>query len=281
MREPRRPNVSTGEHVTGRAVTGLAAGRALARIMISSALFQARTDTSPALIVQGVVQPAAFTVVALLARRSDPDLSAGRMVLGCGLISLWGVAIWQAGLVLRQELWQGTLASLVTRPAPLPVLLVGKSLGATARAAVLIAATVECVALAAGDGLPMRAPLLFLAAAAAAVLSASAMGLLLSSLFLRSRASIRMAEVLGYPVFILGGLLIPLSLLPRWVRPLSGGVSLRWAGELLGAASSGGPVPQAAWAWLAVTSAVYAVTGCRLLVLTLRRARREATLDLY
>lgn len=253
----------------------------LARVVIHSAVLQMRVDRSPTLIVQGVVQPAAFTFIALLARRSGSHSLPEQTMLGCGLICLWGVAIWQAGLVLRRELWEGTLIKLMSQPTPLIIVLVGKSLGATARAALLIAATVECIALIVGEGFVIRQPLPFFLAAVAAVLSASAMGLLLSCLFLLSRAAIRLAEMLGYPVFILGGLLIPVTLLPSWADPLSTLVSLRWAGEILRAAAFGQSLGWTSWAWLGLTSLSYAAAGSALFALVVRRAKRMATLDIY
>jgi ABC-2 type transport system permease protein len=46
-------------------------------------------------------------------------------------------------------------------------------------------------------------------------------------------------SVTNYPVFILSGLSIPLTLLPLWTRPLSQLLSPTWGNLVLNAAASG------------------------------------------
>ncbi|WSY43341.1 ABC transporter permease [Embleya sp. NBC_00888] len=54
--------------------------------------------------------------------------------------------------------------------------------------------------------------------AVTALVSAAAMGLLLCCVVFLSRAGLRIIEALGYPVFVLGGLVIPLDMLPVGLR---------------------------------------------------------------
>ena len=98
--------------------------------------------------------------------------------------------------------------------------------------------------------------------------------MLLSCLFVLTRAAPRIAEALTYPVFILGGLVVPLSLLPSWARPVSAGVPLRWGGELLRAASAGKPQELRAWLLLLATTTAYALVARVLFGRVVMRSRR-------
>ena len=235
---------------------------------------------SPIFVVLGVVQPAAFLLVTILARRS-PTVDLSQAGLGAGLLSMWAATVWQSGLILRAETWEGTLGPIVSRPAGLAVVLLGKSVGATVRAAAFIGVTVGIVSALLGHAIHVRDPLPFAVALGAVLTSATVLGMLLSSLFLVTRAANRIAEALMYPVFILGGLLVPLRLLPEWVRPLADVVSLRWGGELMRAAASGAAQPGGAWIWLAATTAVYALLARIAFRRMLVRARVVGSIDLY
>lgn len=249
--------------------------------LVASARVQLRGRWSAAFFVLGIVQPAAFLLVTLLARRPGTHVHASTVALGTGLVSLWGATIWAAGGILRGERFQGTLAGIVARPTSLATVLVGKTVASTLHSALFIGLTVSVVAAAFGDPIAPARPFLFAAALVAVVASAVTLGMLLACLFVLTRSAARIMEALMYPVFILGGLIVPISLLPGWTQPLSWVISLRWGGDLLRCATVGDPLRTRSWLLLAVTTAVYAVAGRLLFRRVLDRARREGTLDLY
>lgn len=250
----------------------------IVRSLLAGARVQLRSETRLAGVMAGVVQPAVFMAVTLLA--AGQAAAGTRTAIGCGLLGLWGAIVWRFGLVLRQERQRGILAGLVSRPAGLVVVLVGKSLGSVLRSAVLTALTVGVVAAAAGQPVRIAAPVAFTLTTLATLTSATTLGLLLCSVFLLSRSATRIAETLVYPVFILGGLLVPTGLLPGWAQQLSTLVSLRWAGELLLDAASGRGQQPGDWLALAVTSTGYAVGAVAGLRVVLRKIRAEGTLEL-
>jgi ABC-2 type transport system permease protein len=249
-------------------------------VLWTAALAQLR-DRSRTFYILSLIQPATFLSVTLLARRHDATVDPAAVALGSGLVALWGSTIWSAGGVLRSERRQGTLSAIVTRPVSLAAVLVGKSAATTLQSAAFIGLTVTVVAAALGHPVAIAHPLAFTAALAAVFVSASALGLLLGCVFLLTRAAARISEALMYPVFILAGLIVPITLLPEWARPLSWFVSLRWGGELLRAAARGTPQSGSAWVLLTATTAAYVVAGRWLLGVVLRCARKEGTLDLY
>lgn len=261
--------------------------RALARsyapavVVLNAACLQIRAQQHPANIIFGVIQPASFLGIAALASRGTGRVELGHAALGAGLVALWGATVWASGSILRAEQWQGTLPQILSRRTGLGIVLFGKTLGATARSAVLIGATVAVATAVFGEPLAIERPLLFAAALFAVLGSALSLGMLLSCLFMVTRAAGRISEALMYPVFILGGLLVPIELLPGWVAPLSTVVSLRWGSELLRAAAAGEPQSDRAWLLIAVTTTAYAVLARWAFERVLIRARRDGSIDLY
>ncbi|HEX4815171.1 MAG TPA: ABC transporter permease [Nonomuraea sp.] len=250
----------------------------IGRALLAGARVQLKGESRMSGVTAGVVQPAVFMTVTMLA--AGPGAAGGRTAIGCGLLGLWGAIVWKFGLVLRQERQRGILPGIVSRPAGLVVVLVGKSLGTVLRSVTLTVVTVAVVAALAGHPVRVAAPVPFAAAALATLVSAGALGLLLCSVFLLARSAVRIAETLTYPVFILGGLLVPTSLLPDWAERLSTVVSLRWAAELLLDAAAGRPQQPGDWLLLLATSACYAVAAAVGLRVVLRKIRAEGTLEL-
>ncbi len=257
--------------------TGAARTRELVR---ASAVTQSRVQTHATLVLVGCVQPLAFFLVVHLVDPTGTRLDASRSLLGCGLLALWGCAVWQAGLILREEMWQGTLASIVVRPAPLGVVLAGKALGTTLRASALIVVTVAVLSWVTRTSLAPASPVLFAVVVVAAVIGSFVLGLLLSCVFLLTTATFRVAEALLYPVFILGGLLVPVELLPAVVRPLADGISLHWAAELLVDASTTGTTDARDWGFFLLLTSLYGLAARWAFRRVVDRSRRLGTLEL-
>jgi ABC-2 type transport system permease protein len=90
-------------------------------------------------------------------------------------------------------------------------------------------------------------------------------------------------NALEYPMYILGGFLFPILLLPGWSNPLSYVLAPYWAARVLHATSSGGatlPDILLSWTMMLVLSCLYIGASYRLFKIVLRRARVDATLSL-
>lgn len=256
-------------------------GSITASVLVASARLQVRADWHAANVILGVVQPASFLVITALASKGTGRVNLDDAALGSALVALWGATVWASGFILSAERWQGTLSQLVPRPVGLGTVLWGKTLGATLRSALFISVTVSVTAALLGHPLTIADPAPFTAALVAVLASALVLGLLVSCLFVLTRSAGRISEAIMYPVFILGGLLVPLSLLPDWVQPLSAIVSLRWGGELLRAAADGQAQSAEAWLMLAITTAAYGFLARFLFRRVLDRVRRDGTLELF
>ncbi|GGW75640.1 ABC transporter permease [Streptomyces caelestis] len=254
--------------------------RAQLSVLRHTMVFQLRQQHILSAVIPGCVVPAALCLATLLARGPESLLTARQIQLGCGVLALWSCAIWQTGLILREELAHGTLPGILTRRAGLGVVLFGKTIGTALRCALLIALTIGCVGLLTGEPLRIAHPGAFTLAALATFGSALVLGSLLSCLFLLTPAAMRIAEALVYPMSLLGGMIVPIELLPGWLRHVPDVVSLRWATELLTAAAEGRTQSVAAWACLCATTGGYALLARWAFRTVLHRARERGTLAL-
>ena len=80
----------------------------------------------------------------------------------------------------------------------------------------------------------------FVLAVVATVVALGLLGLVLGSSFVLYRNSNALSNALEYPVWLVCGLLVPLSLLPGWTHPLAYVLAPTWGVEALRAAAIGG-----------------------------------------
>jgi ABC-2 type transport system permease protein len=248
-------------------------------VMLAAMGTQARSMRgSPVAAVLGIVQPAVFLIVAVRAGQALSAPAATRVVIGVGLTALWASTIWSAGGILAADRASGTLARTVTGLRSPSIVFLGRCLGATVRIATFVAVSTIGGAVLLGVPVQARQPGWMLVGAVVVLLSGTALGMLLSCLFLVTRHAAAWSALLMYPVFIVGGLMIPQDLIPVELRGLSTLISLRWAAEFLATSAFGAP------SWPALAKLVgltcgYFVAALIVFRWLLLRARQNGTLD--
>ncbi|MGW3458787.1 ABC transporter permease [Streptomyces olivaceoviridis] len=228
-------------------------------------------------VVFGVVQPAVLLLVNLNST-SDP-VSAARVVSGIVLMALWTNTVWRGAIILQLERVEGVLAPGLFGLRSALVVLIGKSLGSSLLSAASVLATVGATLAVLRQPVDLGPPVWVVAGLVVVLLSGTAVGVLLSCVFLVSRHGSQISGALMYPVYLLSGLLIPLSLFPRPVRLLSWLISFRWAMEFFVSCAQGDPDLRYFGLTL-LLSAAYALAGYRVFGYVSRRARVYGTLDL-
>jgi ABC-2 type transport system permease protein len=154
-------------------------------------------------------------------------------VIAPGLINLWFLSLDLGGESVSRERWQGTLELLFAAPASLAAVVFGRVLAVAGMAG-----------------------LTFLEALLVARIG---FGVTLAGLLVLSREVLLFQNSLTYPFYILGGVLVPLSLLPGWVQPFGRLVFLSWSSDLIRDAIDRPAVP--GWPWrLAVIALLGAAT---------------------
>ena len=199
--------------------------------------------------------------------------------LGAAVMGIWTATSMAAGTALHRERWLGTLELLVATPAHFALVILPVGLATSTIGVYCMAATILWGRLVFGIDLPIDEPLLMALAIPAALLSIGALGFLIGIAFARYRYAWALGSMTEYPMWLICGFLIPLTLLPNWVAPISWLLAPTWGMNAIRESSTGGtPLPDIAMCVL--LGAAYIVVGVLLTDRVLRAARVKASLSL-
>jgi ABC-2 type transport system permease protein len=227
-----------------------------------------------------VLQPVIFASIAFFMWRAGArEGTLLYVALGAGLMGMWSSTLFGSGGAIQWQRWQGTLEILVAAPPRflltiLPLTLATASIGLYA-----IVATLLWGRLLFGVPLDFEHPWLFALALPATVLGLGLLGLVMASTFVLYRHATAFSNLLEYPIWLVTGLLVPVSMLPGFVEPLSWVLAPTWGVQAVREAALGDdPLPAIGMCLL--LSAVYLVVGSITMANFERLARQRATLSL-
>ncbi|MEV4621868.1 ABC transporter permease [Asanoa sp. NPDC049573] len=229
------------------------------------------------LLVHGIVQPLVVISLGLYARGNADPAYVGQVIAGATALSLWTVVLWNSGTLLLRDRMAGALATIMVRPYPLVAVLLGRTLLValtTIVSNILVVLLIVNVRSGPPPALPGSVTMLALAALAAG--SAACLGVLLSAVVVASRGAAMVIDTFIYVIFVLGGLLIPVNLLPAWARWPAELVSLHHVAVMV----VDRRIEITPLLAVLALSAAYLGAGMVLMGAAMRRARREGTLDL-
>jgi ABC-2 type transport system permease protein len=148
------------------------------------------------------------------------------------LMSLWWIALVQAGSMITSDRWQAVLEPLIASPTSLASVLVG-------RVTFLI-----CVGLLSifGVTIPFEHPLELALTLLATAFAMSGTAVAFAALFVMTRNAYTFINSASFPFYVLGGVLVPVAFLPDWIEPLSSVLFLSWSADLLRATLKEPPV---------------------------------------
>ncbi|GAB7039900.1 MULTISPECIES: ABC transporter permease [Catenuloplanes] len=251
------------------------------RMIAMGMLFHIKhVSRSPFDIAVFVVVPVVQATLAVyLFRASAEPQKLLQAAVGAGMMGVWSSVLFGAGGAISSQRWQGTLEMLMLAPRRpvmifLPITLAQGAIGSYALLATLVWGRVLY-----GIRLDFARPWAFLVTAPVTVLSLGAFGILLASAFVLMRHANALQNALEYPVWLLSGMLLPISSLPAWTGPVAAALPTTWGARAMREATAGGPV----WpslGWCVAISALCLVLGAISLVHVERRARAAATLAL-
>lgn len=197
---------------------------------------------TPTFLMVQVTVPAYTVIFLSVTTDADrPDL-AGAAVLAPVLIALWGFAIWVSGMIVRADRWYGTLEGTVATPTSYATVLAARVLTVTAASGIAFAEAWLTAWIGFDVVVRIHHPWVFVATAMASLLAMAGTAVILGSLFVLSRVANTFASSVSYPFYVLGGVLVPVALLPAWIQPASRLVFLSWSADLLRASLDPGPV---------------------------------------
>lgn len=196
------------------------------------------------------------------------------------LMTMWGMALEISGDVVDYDRSAGILEEVVATPTPLAVVVFGRVLTVSTLSLVAVLETWLVARLLFGVEVTVGHPLLLVATLVVTSLAMTGTALVMAGAFVLARSARTYQNTLNYPIYLLAGVLVPVSFLPGWVQPFSRCLFLSWSADLLRASLQPGPTDGAlaALAMVALLGTAGFGVGALLLRGVLLRVRRLGTL---
>jgi ABC-2 type transport system permease protein len=227
-----------------------------------------------------VIYPLFFATVAFfIFRASESPRTLLYAALGSAVMGMWSATSTTAGNAMQRERWHGTLESLVATPPHFGLVLLPITLAMATIGIYCLVATLAVGRFLFGIQLTVDHPLAFGLAVVGAVVSFGSLGFLFAVSFVRFRAAWALGNLFEYPVWLVGGFLVPLALLPEWVRPISWALAPTWGMNAIREAALGGSPWPDLLLCLAL-GAMYVAAGIAMLERVLGAARKRGALAL-
>ncbi len=199
--------------------------------------------------------------------------------LGSAVYGIWSATLFGSGGALQWQRWQGTLEVIVSTPAPFMLVLLPLTLATSTIGLYSLGSTLFWGWAVFGIPFQIDQPLAFVVAVPATILGLGLLGLVLASTFVLYRHANALSNMLEWPVLLVTGMLVPLSLLPTWSNWIAWILAPTWGVQGIREAALGGTP----WPDIAMTialGAVYLPIGTVFLRNFERMARKRATLSL-
>ncbi|MEU6172371.1 ABC transporter permease [Streptantibioticus parmotrematis] len=227
-----------------------------------------------------VTIPLLAIVFLAMADPSQHPQTAARAALAPPLIGLWSMALVVAGEMISQDRAWGTLEPVIAAPAGLVLVVFGRIAAVVVTGLAAFAETWLVAKVLFGLTITVAHPGWFALTLAASVVAMAGTASVMSAVFVLARSARTYQNTLSYPFYLLGGVVLPASQLPEWLRPLTRVVFLSWASDLLRDSLRDAPVPDA-WQRVAVIlglGLIGSAAGAWLLHRVTIRVRRLGTL---
>jgi ABC-2 type transport system permease protein len=230
-----------------------------------------------------LIQPLLIAVMAIYVLK-ERDASRGiYVVVGSGMTGLWTSLLFRGAFNINGERHMGTLEGIVASPTSLGTVVIGKTLSSVILSLLSMILSYGLASLIFRFPISIAQPVPFVASLFMTVLAFISLGLLIAPLMAINLSLSGWVNALEYPMYILGGFLFPILMLPGWTTPISYILTPYWAARALHASSTGGAALSEillSWGMMLFLGAVYIVVSYRLFEIVLHRARVDATLSL-
>ena len=169
-----------------------------------------------------------------------PDLT-GYAAIAPVFIALWWMALFNSGWTITIERWNGTIELLVAAPSSFAAVIFGR-ITATTLAGVVSFGETWVIARLFGTEVTIDHAWEFAATIVVTLAAMAGTAVAMASLFVLARNAVTFSNSASFPFYVLGGILVPVSLLPHWIRPVSSIVFLSWSADLLRAGLRPSPI---------------------------------------
>jgi len=232
-------------------------------------LYMSRSVTT---VLFTIATPVLYSLIAIyLSHAATHPARVIQASVAAGLMGIWSSVLFQSGTAFQRQRRLGVLELIVGAPTPILLALFPITLATAVIGAYAMATTVFCAVVFFGASItPFLSPL-FLAAVLVCIVTLGFVGVLMACSFIMLRNAYALVNTLEHPIWMLSGMMVPLSALPGWLHPLSWLLPSMWGTQAVRDSVVGGPV--------AVPITIALGTGATYLALavfTVKRVERRA-----
>jgi ABC-2 type transport system permease protein len=235
---------------------------------------------APDALIPLVTAPLFALIFLSIVRQSGrPDLQPDALMAPV-LMTLWWIALQNAGNMITGDRWQALLEPLLATPASLASVLLGRI---TALMCLGLFSFLEVWAigkLVYGISIPFEHPVALGVTLLVTAFATGGTSVTFAAVFVLTRNAYTFTNSLSYPLYLLGGVFVPVAILPGWIQPVSSGIFMSWSADLLRASLKPPPIDDL-WQRIGVVvllGAVSFLVGRAILFHVMRRMRAKGEL---
>lgn len=230
-----------------------------------------------------IIQPLLVALLAIYMLRDIEGFQAIYVIVGSALTGLWSGTLFFNSFNIQGERWSGCLENIIGSPTRLQTVVLGKVLANIIISVSSMFFSYPIAALLFRFRLTIAHPFLFSISLVMTIIALMSLGLLIAPIFSLNPGNIMWVNAFEFPMYILGGFLFPILLLPGWTTPISYILSPYWAARALHITSSGSTSLSDVliyWGLIIFLSLIYLFISSWLFRVLLWRAKEKATLGL-
>jgi ABC-2 type transport system permease protein len=173
-----------------------------------------------------------LALVAIMEQAGRSDL-APYAVVGATVIAVWNMAVIVSGDMIDVDRNGGRLEGLICAPAPFAMVMLGRTTTVTVISFLSLVESVVVARVAFGVVVEVRHVGIFVATMVVTAVAMVGTAVAMAGTFVLARSARTFQNALTYPFYLLSGAVVPVSLLPHWLQPLSRAVFLSWSTDLI------------------------------------------------
>ncbi|MDN5356886.1 MAG: ABC transporter permease [Candidatus Methanomethylophilaceae archaeon] len=185
----------------------------------------------PQWIIPSLVSPFLLTMVMIFLSSGGTSIEGPvvlQAVLGGGVLGMWANSLFSSSSSVSFDRINGTFEPMLGSGTRIIYVLAGRSLWSTLIGLLNAFAVFAIAEVMFGAGMSIHDPILFFLTLLMTMLSLSSVGLLISTLFVLTRKGGTISSVLEYPIYVMSGALVPISMLPGWMQSVSRILAPTW-----------------------------------------------------
>ncbi|MBA3332615.1 MAG: ABC transporter permease [Actinobacteria bacterium] len=183
----------------------------------------------------------AIIFMAIVRQSGRPDLESDALMAPVLMTLLW-VALQHAGTLMVGDRWQALLEPIIASPTSLASVLLGRIMSLMCFGLLSFFEVWAVGKLVFGVSIPFEHPVELFLTLVCTALAMAGLAVTFSALLVMTRNAYTFTNSTSFPLYLLGGVFVPVAILPDWIQPVSSILFVSWSSDLLRASVNEAPV---------------------------------------